>query len=686
MTDDVKLYQLKAGFAKHHNLLIYFVARPLIETERALYLYGHGTTDTVRMGVCCKCGRTLTHPVSVELGIGPECGQHFHNWDLIGGYTKENIERLKGALVEIVVDSWVPKSQIVNAFDTLETVVVPTDHPKIKPKPIIPDLCTYSELVLPPTPKRASISRNQQGDDIIRIDFKYDMDIIEKIRTLPGRKYHTEDKCWSAPLLEKTVKQLVEWGFTLDDSLQGYNEHVNRVTKELVVDGILGLKGKLFPFQAEGVAFIEHHGGRALIADEMGLGKTVQSLAWLQLHPELRPALIVCPASLKLNWLREAEMWMPHPDARVISGSQPYQIDNEILIINYDIMPKWVEQMKKIAPKVLIMDEAHFIKSNKAQRTKALKEVGKGIRHVLALTGTPIVNRPIEMFNALRMIDPEQFHDPWHYARRYCNAHKGRFGWDFSGASFTEELHQLLTGSLMIRRLKKDVLKDLPPKLYSYVPIELENAQTYYEAEADFIAFVRETKGNEAARRASRAVAFAKVEGLKQLAVHGKLAQAIEWIDNFLEIDGKLVIFAFHTEIINILHEHFGALSVKYDGSMSDVQKETAKEAFQTNPEIRLFIGNLKAAGLGLTLTAASNVGFLELPWTPGDLDQCTDRLHRIGQRDSVMVHYLLAANTIEERIAKLIDSKRGVIDSIIDGKITDTESMLSILMKDYET
>jgi len=303
---------------------------------------------------------------------------------------------------------------------------------------------------------------------------------------------------------------------------------------------------------------------------------------------------------------------------------------------------------------------------------------------VIALSGTPIVNKPIEAYNALRLIRPEVFSSSQYYIQRYCDPKWNGFGLDTSGASHTQELHELLTGTVMIRRLKRDVLPQLPPKVRSFVPVQLHNREDYRLAEEDFIGFLRETKGAEAARRASNAEALAKIEALKQLSVQGKLAESIDWISDFLENGEKLVVFAVHKFVIEALMQKFGKIAVKIDGSVSLSERNKAVEAFQGNDKIRLFVGNIKAAGVGLTLTASSNVVFLELPWTPGDLSQAEDRCHRIGQKDSVNIYFLLAPDTIEERLAHILDSKRKVLDAVLDGEITAQESLLTELIKGY--
>lgn len=520
----------------------------------------------------------------------------------------------------------------------------------------------------------------------VKITFPWSQEDLDRVRKLPDRKWHSEGRYWTAPLSIDAVEMLKEWRFELDPRLEEYLVRIKVNVDQFTEIDIPGLKHPLYPFQKKGVAFIEAKQGRALIADEMGLGKTMQALAWLQLHPELRPVVIVVPASLKLNWAREAKKWMDYPTIQILSGTNTdIALFGELVIINYDILHAWIVKLQELRPMVLITDECHYFKNNKAKRTKAIKRLGKVIPHVLALSGTPIVNRPIEIFNAIKLIDSTVVPSRWEYGKRYCGLRHNGFGWDFTGATHTDELHEKLINTIMIRRKKADVLPELPDKIRSYVPMELDNEKEYRMAENNFVQFVQMQKGREAAQRVSNAEALAEIEGLKQLAVKGKLNQAIEWISDFLNVNGKLVVFAVHKFVIAALMEEFGNKAVKVDGSVTGVNRQKAVDIFQTDSKIRLFVGNIKAAGIGITLTAASNVVFLELPWTPGEVTQAEDRTHRIGQENSVNIHYLLAADTIEEKIAQMLDRKRKVLDSVLDGKMTETESLLSELIKEYE-
>jgi len=458
----------------------------------------------------------------------------------------------------------------------------------------------------------------------------------------------------------------------------------------------------------------------------MGLGKTIQALAYVHLHPEISPVIIICPASLKLNWAQEIEACMDGRKIQLLEGTTPSELSDssDIIIINYDVLKFWADAIKAIHPGLIITDEAHYFKSNRALRTKAVKKVAKGVPHFIALSGTPIVNRPMELFNALQIIDPSAIPSFWDYAKKYCGAKHNGFGWDFSGASNTEELHEKLTGSVMIRRKKKDVLKDLPDKVRSFIPFELSNKKEYKKAEDNFIEFIKDRTRSDLDKteeklkeelketmekygvdsydfgdhilnkdeivkdkvaKVSNAPVLTQIESLKQLAVEGKIEGVIDWVRNFLEVDGKLVIFATHKNVIARLMKEFGSIAVKIDGSVSMEDRDKAVQSFQNNDKIQLFVGNIKAAGIGLTLTAASNVAFIELPWTPGDLDQAEDRCHRIGQKNSVNIHYLLAHGTIESELAHLLDSKRQVLDSVLDGITSVEESLLTELMNKYK-
>ena len=558
-------------------------------------------------------------------------------------------------------------------------------------------------------------------DDVIEIRFSFDWKTLEIVKTLPKRRFHDDSngKYWTCPNTNNALETLQRAGFEID-----YNAGVDASPSfpgvaatacllPSVTAKTADLKKDLYPFQQEGVAHIEARNGRALLADDMGLGKTIQALAWLHLHPEWRPAVVVCPAHIKLNWAHEIKETLPKKqEIQVLFGTDHSSpITGDIIIVNYDILHNkyepyrdsagrkrhrelkktgWIDYILERKPKALIIDEVHYAKSNSAFRSKSVKKMARKIPHVLALSGTPLVNRPIEGFNIIQIVDKTVFPNFWNYVHRYCDAKHTGFGWDFSGATNKDELYDLLTSTVMIRRKKSDVLSELPEKTYSYVPMEMTKRikDEYTEAEKDFIRFVKASKGFSAAKRAKNAEHLTKIEALKQIAVKGKMDHVIRWIRDFLESgdgDHKLVLFAIHKSAINAIFEEFKEMAVKVDGSVGSTKRDEAVKRFQEDESIKLFIGQLQAAGTGLTLTAASSVAFVELPWTSGELTQAEDRCHRIGQKDAVNIYYLLADGTIEQEIAALLDKKKEVLDAVLDGGEMKEVKLLADLMKKYE-
>jgi len=534
---------------------------------------------------------------------------------------------------------------------------------------------------------------------------------LDRIKTLEGRKWNPDldNKPWTCPCTIDSLEKLIEWGFEIAPKLkEWHNKMQYKKTKTIL--NIPGLKRKLYPFQTEGVEFVQSRNGRALIGDEMGLGKTSQALAWLQLNKEIAlPALIITPATAKFVWQKEHKICIPDIPVQVLSGRSKVfdslTLQKGISIINYDIIADRVRKNKdgKVIErsqgwesilkqegykgKTLILDEVHYTKNSNAQRTKAIRKLAKRSKYIIGLSGTPIINRPIEFFNCLNMIAPERFPSYWRYAQRYCGAKNNGFGWDFTGSSNTEELHEKVTKSIMIRRLKKDVLKELPAKVRTVIPLEINNKGKYIAAEEDFVDWIRIHYGNEKAIKADKAQALTKIETLKQIIIEGKMKAAIDWIDNFLDSKQKLVIFCTHQQTVDILTEAYGPQAVRLDGRDSEAAKKKAVNEFQSNNKIRLFIGNIKAAGVAITLTAASSTCFIELSWTPGEHDQAEDRIHRIGQEaDSVSSYYLIAYDTLEEEIIELIDNKRKILSQVLDGKKVEESSLLTELLNKMMT
>lgn len=545
------------------------------------------------------------------------------------------------------------------------------------------------------TIKDKSRKATLDGKKII-IKFNYDAELVAQIKNLDGRKYIPDGKYWTCTCTLNNINSLVTLNFNLDSKLKIKHEQLIKIVtkrntpKKYNTDNIKVPKGlSLMEFQKEGVGFIESRNGNVIVGDEMGTGKTITVLTYISNHPELTPAVIVVPATLKYNWKKEADKWLlTKRDIQILEGKKTKKLkkSSDIIIINYDIVHAWRKEIANINPKVLVLDECHAIKTSTTKRTKGVKHIAKKAKHIIPMSGTPAINRPAELYNSIKLVEPELFGSFQSYAQRYCDAHFNGFGWEYKGGSNLEELYDILS-NIMIRRKKEDVIEDLPEKRRTFISLELTNISDYNKAENDFIEWVKENKGKRAAERASSAEKLVKVGTLRLLAVRGALANSIQWIKNFLDdYDGKLVVFAVHKEIIGALMEEFGDIAVKIDGSITTGEiRQTIVDKFQNDKNIRLFIGNIKAAGVGITLTASSNVVFLELPWTPGELEQAEDRCHRMGQKNAVNIWYLLAENTIEMELAKMIDNKRNILSQILDGQVISEEDTLSSLLGLYE-
>ncbi len=440
-----------------------------------------------------------------------------------------------------------------------------------------------------------------------------------------------------------------------------------------------GLRGTLMPFQTAGVVYALSQ-RRTFIADEQGLGKTVQALAAIEAD-DAYPAIVVCPASLKLNWLRECARWLPGRRAESLSGRRGPLPLAEIVVVNYDILDARADALVDLEPGALVLDESHYVKNPKANRTKAAIDLSARLPEQalrLALTGTPLVNRPRELVPQLRAL--------------------GRLGDFGSGAAFErrfegqlarERLHWHLRSSCYVRRRKDEVLTQLPPKRRITVPVPLTNEHEYRHLEADLVEWLRTAvvDPHELAEKidsALRAEALVKLNALRHVAAQGKLHPAIEWIKTFLESGERLVVFAHHRDIqAELVHAFPRAARIL--GSDSLEERQRGVELFQRRGEdgASLCICSLEAASHGFTLTAAASVAFLELGWTPAKHDQAEDRVHRIGQDRHVTAWYLLAADTIDERIAALIDHKRAVVGSVTDGTTGSEATVIDRLLVD---
>lgn len=452
------------------------------------------------------------------------------------------------------------------------------------------------------------------------------------------------------------------------------------------------------PFQKAGIAYAMARQS-TLIGDEMGLGKTIQAIGVANADESVKRVLVICPASLKLNWLRELGIWLVRDLSIGIADSKTWP-RTDIVIVNYDVLHKHAERLRTVIWDLLVVDECHYIKNPKARRSAQVygsKKRGKVIvkpieaRRRLFLTGTPIVNRPAELYPVLSAIDGKEWGSWWSFGKRYCDAHHNGFGWDFSGASNLDELHERLRAVCMVRRLKRDVLPDLPAKRRQIIELSTNGSTQIVERERQAWARYQERVATLEAKvagldendkaayenavaelRATYQVAFTEMSLIRHETAVAKIPYVIEHLHNAIDEDPehKVILFAHHKDVLLAIAKEFGSKAVLVYGEVKIEDRQVAVDRFQKDPGVQVFVGGIQAAGVGLTLTAASHVVFAELDWVPGNVSQAEDRCHRIGQRESVLVQHLVFDGSMDATIAKTIVRKQRVIDKALDGKI----------------
>ena len=442
------------------------------------------------------------------------------------------------------------------------------------------------------------------------------------------------------------------------------------------------MKASPLPYQRRSISRIEELHGRCLLADEMGLGKTLTCLWWWEKHPEAHPGLVVCPASAKAVWEHEA---LNNLGVRpyVIEGTRPRRMDLEgsrpqLVVVNYDVLHRWTETLRKFGFRSLFVDECHYCKNTTAQRTNAVRSLAKGIEHVIVISGTPLTNRPIELFPALQMVLPSVFRSRIAFAHEYCKPRWTPWGWKYDGACRIPELHDLLKQTCMVRHLKRDVLPELPEKTRRVLPLALFDESEYREASDSFLAWVGRTNPARLLS-AERAEALVRLGELKRLAARLKLRAVVDWTNEWLESypSEKLVMFAVHRKMIEALVRRVRAKSVVIDGSVSGRMRKAVVDQFQQDRSTRLCVGNIRAAGVAITLTASSTAAFCELDWVPANMMQAEDRIHRIGQTKPSWIWWLVAAGTIEDDLCSILERKQRVVSGVLDG--SDAEDDLDV-------
>ncbi len=438
------------------------------------------------------------------------------------------------------------------------------------------------------------------------------------------------------------------------------------------------------PFEHQKIA-VERLAGskRFILADDMGLGKT-SSAVIASLETGAKRILIICPASLKINWEREIRNYT---DRNVyIAESKNFSTEHDFVIVNYDILKNFYDtknkentQIYQFNPDLIILDEAHYVSNGQSQRSKLVNSFTKRAERVWLLTGTPMTNRPMNYYNLLNIIESPTAQNWMAYAIRYCQGYQIKAGkrkvWIVNGASNLEELRDR-TSKQLLRRLKEDVL-DLPDKIITPVYLRLKSKE-YESLMGEYFDWYRSNTGENS----SLTIQFTKLMKVRQVIAEEKINNTIEIAENILEQGKKVIIFTNFTDTLNKITEHFGKLAVKLDGSSTKPQRQYAVDQFQENDKIKVFVGNMRAAGVGLTLTAAEAVIINDLSFVPGDMSQAEDRAYRIGQKKSVSVYYPLFENTIEGIIYDIVNTKKQNIKTVMGDNLNNTDVVEEILNK----
>ena len=408
---------------------------------------------------------------------------------------------------------------------------------------------------------------------------------------------------------------------------------------------------------------------RFILADDMGLGKTTATVVGA-LETGAKKILVICPASLKINWQREISNYTDR-SISIVEGKK--WEDADFIIINFDIIKNYHDVSNKTESVVMnskfdlvIIDEAHYIQNTQAQRTKLINDFVRTVDRLWLLTGTPITSRPINYYNLLNLIQSPVASNWMAYVRRYCNGFQFKAGkrkiWNVSGASNLDELRER-TQRQVLRRLKENIL-DLPEKIITPVYLRLKSKE-YEELMGEYYDWY--DKSGEAD---SLTLQFSKLTKVRQVIANEKINATIELVESILEQDKKVIVFTNFTNSLEMLLEKFGKMAVRVDGSCSQKERQWAVDEFQNNEKVRVFVGNIKAAGVGLTLTAGEAVIMNDLSFLPSDHSQAEDRAYRIGQKNSVLVYYPIFDNTIEGIIYDILHKKKNIFETIMGDRI----------------
>lgn len=532
----------------------------------------------------------------------------------------------------------------------------------------------------------------QEDEKNYYLQFKYHPLVIDVVKRIPGRKFDGKINMWVIPKIffppgKYTQKAYVDifanWvvKYGYESSVQK-GEQASRPDVHYTLPPMPellsphGLKIEPFPYQKQGIAYALQK-KRCFFGDQPGLGKTLQAIGTAYIA-KAWPALVICPASLKINWQREWKKFTGK-DAIILDDRNKNNWHRyhemgccDVFITNYESLKKFfvedfaggVTRSIRLKPeaslfKCIIIDESHRCKSSKTQQSKICYKLCQGKDFRFLLTGTPSINGPGDLIEQLKIMG--RLDDFGGYKSFEANFMQGP-----RQASNLEMLNWRLWNTCFFRREKSKVLDQLPEKMRQVVNMDITNRKEYQDAERDLIGYLSsyENADDEKLRRAERGKVMVQMQKLRQIAARGKISAAVEFIQDILDSGEKLIVFAFLKEVVKEVKTVFPN-AVTIVGDNTSQERQDAVDKFQNDPKCNLIICNYKSAGVGLTLTASSRVAFIEFPWTFADCEQAEDRAHRIGQKDSVNCYYFLGRNTIDEDSWDIIQTKKDIANDV---------------------
>ena len=540
---------------------------------------------------------------------------------------------------------------------------------------------------------------------------RYRQQVVDKLKSSVSiRWWDKQTGAWLIPATNKCKAELdqltyyvrhfepVQWGTVAQSQTE--EDVAFQIPEMPELDGDHGLKVQPYPYQLQGIA----RGlqlKRFINGDDMGLGKTLESIATIN-KADAFPCLVICPNVVKINWQRE---WHKFTDKKAmvltdsVRDSWPFFWQtgmNQVFIVNYESLRKYfVRRIMKAEKwtlkdvefhntiklfKSVIIDESHKVKSTATQQTKFCKGIASGKEYIILLTGTPVVNKPKDLVAQLGIMDRMIDMGGWKgFMLRYCSGP--------NQASNLKELNYKLWQHCFFRREKSKVLTQLPDKVRQIVSCEITNRKEYMDAERDLIDYLKRYKeaDDEKIQKSLKGEVMVRIGILKDITARGKLKEVIDFVKDFRENGKKIILFCNLHEIVDRLLVAFPS-AVCVTGRQNMQEKQASVDAFQKNPKTDVIICSIKAASAGITLTAASDVAFIELPWTYADCDQAESRAHRIGQKDSVNCYYLLGRRTIDQKLYRIIEEKKHISNAVLGAEDNIQTNIVDMMANLFDT